>query len=141
MNEAVTDTATMAERAPDAPILIVDDDDEIREVMRTVLEVEGYSVIEARDGREALETLHRGGPRPQLILLDLMMPVMDGQQFRETQRRDAQLSNIPVVLVSAFAPLDVHAESLGAAGYLQKPFELDTLLDVVARQRANGPPS
>lgn len=120
-----------------APILVVDDDDEIREVMKTILELEGYRVIEARDGAEALELL-RGSTRPDLILLDLMMPVMDGREFRERQRKDPLLGAIPVVLVSAFSLADANVAAMGAVGYLRKPFELETLLEIVARERTSA---
>lgn len=117
---------------PKRAILVVEDDTDIREALMGVLEEEGYDVVGAGNGREALDAL-REGPRPALILLDLMMPFMNGWQFRAEQKLDANLSEIPVVVVSADANVGQKAASLEAVGHLKKPVELDALLAVVAR--------
>jgi CheY-like chemotaxis protein len=106
--------------------MIVDDDDDIRMALRIVLETFGYSVITASDGAEALDKLE-AGERPCLILLDLMMPGMDGQQFREAQLRNPALAEIPVVVLSGDYKVDERAAEMGVAG-LRKPIQLPKLL-------------
>jgi len=112
----------------------VEDDLDIREAISTVLGVYGYDVECAGDGQEALKLLGKD-PHFALILLDLMMPVMNGWQFREVQRVDPHLSNIPVVLVSADPTLRQSAQALGAVAYLRKPVELSALLGVIEQYR------
>src|SRR3954471_12672414 len=112
-----------------ALVLVVEDDLDIREVMRMVLEASGYQVFEAGDGAEALVVAR--AHRPRLILLDLMMPGMDGFQFRESQLRDPAIAAIPVVIVSGGGALPQKAAELGAAGYLVKPTDLQRLLAVM----------
>jgi CheY-like chemotaxis protein len=113
------------------PILIVEDDRATRQVMMTVLRERGYPVACAGNGREALELL-RTGPRPALILLDLLMPVMDGWQFLREQRRDPALADVPVIVVSAdrSAARDIAAS---AVAYLHKPIEFEELMTRVRR--------
>ncbi len=118
--------------APTKHILIVDDDAATRTAMRMVLEGAGYRVVSAGDGSEALDYLH-GAERPSLILLDLMMPGVDGWEFRERQRRSPALAAIPVVILSAAGDVPRHAAALGAAGYLQKPVEFEKLLETIRR--------
>jgi CheY-like chemotaxis protein len=112
-------------------VLIVEDNEVTRDVIALILESNGYEVSTADNGRAALERL-RGGDRPGLILLDLMMPVMDGWQFREEQRRDRSLADIPVVVCTA-AGEAVQKDALGAAELLSKPVEADDLLAAVGR--------
>jgi CheY-like chemotaxis protein len=111
---------------------VVDDDGAIREALAAVLEDEGYAVQGAANGREALQIL-RAGAQPQLILLDLMMPVMSGWDFRAAQQQDPALSVIPVVVLSADRDVGAHAVALGAQAYLNKPVDIDALLDAVSR--------
>jgi len=111
-------------------VLVVDDDGATREVLTLILEAAGYEVSCAANGREALDRLRRGA-RPGLILLDLMMPVLDGWGFRREQQRDPALASIPVVVVSAEADLRRRADSLAVAAYLEKPVEIDRLLETV----------
>jgi anti-anti-sigma factor len=110
-------------------ILLVEDDELLRGAMKMVLEWEGYRVACAGDGGEALDYL-RGGERPSLILLDIILPGMDGRQFREEQRRDPALAAVPVVVVSA---LDA-ADCPEAAAHVRKPFAPQELLEAIRRQ-------
>jgi CheY-like chemotaxis protein len=110
-------------------VLVIDDDPDILRTVCEILEDEGYGVQSATDGRDALTKLRSSGS--DLILLDMMMPGMNGWQFREAQKSDPQLARIPVVVFSAdrtAAPGD----PVEAAGYLQKPIRLDDLLAAVA---------
>ena len=101
-----------------------------------MLEAEGYDVALAENGKVALEKL-RGGLQPGLILLDLMMPVLDGFEFCDLWKSDSTLRAIPLIVVSADGGTDEKAKSCGATGALRKPLQLDTLLGVVA-QYAHG---
>ena len=112
-------------------VLVVDDDADIRRILREVLEDEGYAVATAGDGREALDQLRALPAPPSLILLDLMMPVMDGWQFRDVQAKDAALGGIPVIVLSADAAVQTKASSLGVAGHLKKPVQLEALLQAI----------
>jgi CheY-like chemotaxis protein len=111
-------------------VLIVDDDREVRESLRTLLHLDGYKVRTARDGQHALEQL-RGGLRPCIILLDLMMPGMDGQLFRAEQLRDPKFAHIPVVALSGHADPQPNAASLGAVASVRKPADIDSVLQLV----------
>jgi CheY-like chemotaxis protein len=113
-------------------ILIVEDDLDLREALSAVLRDEGYSVAMAADGREALECLRRPS-RPSLILLDLTMPVMNGWQFRAEQRRDPDLSGIPVVVLSAGNYRAELMAQLEITDYVRKPIELGHLLRMIER--------
>ena len=106
-----------------------------RETIALVLESAGYAVKSAANGAEALSVLRGGSDRPCLVLLDLMMPVMDGRQFRNAQRRDPAVANIPVVVLSGDGRIESKAAELGADAYLRKPIGVDDLLDVVTRHR------
>jgi CheY-like chemotaxis protein len=112
-------------------VFVVEDDEGIRETMQCALEREGYRVETAKNGRDALAQLRVADPRPGVILLDLMMPVMDGWTFRREQLQDSALGVIPVIVMSADATVQAKAESIGATGYLKKPLRLETLLDAV----------
>jgi CheY-like chemotaxis protein len=111
-------------------ILVVEDDADIRDVLVEVLELEGYEIAVAGNGREALEHLRRA-KRPDLILLDLMMPVMDGWQFRAEQRQNPEWAGIPVVILTAHGSSHLKANSNGVAGFLKKHVELEDLLATV----------
>jgi CheY-like chemotaxis protein len=111
-------------------VLIVEDDPELLLSLSEVLQSEGFQVACARHGLEALGRL-RGGARPSLILLDLMMPIMNGWQFRYEQRQDSDLAKIPVVVVSAKSDSQQHAAWLEADGYISKPIDLNLLLDTL----------
>ncbi len=109
-------------------VFIVEDDVDTREMLKRFLELEGYSVESAANGKLALERLDAGSPAC-VILLDLMMPVMDGWQFRREQAQHAALANIPVIVVSA-AGAD-RLKQIDANAYLSKPVDLNELLERV----------
>ncbi|HXI40154.1 MAG TPA: response regulator [Bryobacteraceae bacterium] len=114
-------------------VLVVDDDEDTRCVFVDVLEEAGYTAIAAANGREALRVL-RGGVVPIAILLDLMMPVMDGWDFRAAQLRDPLLKDIPVVLVtSAGFSAKTFQDQLHGVELVRKPSKSDELLAAVAR--------
>jgi CheY-like chemotaxis protein len=114
-------------------ILVVEDDAATRDALSLILSAQGFDVQGAANGQEALALL-RSGPHPDLILLDLMMPIMDGWQFRREQTRDPTLSAIPVVVLSADGNVQPKAAALRAAGYLQKPVEVENLLEAIRQQ-------
>jgi two-component system response regulator MprA len=113
-------------------ILVVDDDPDVREVLQQFLPLEGYEVSTATNGREALERLHTGQP-PGLILLDLMMPEMDGFAFRAEQRSDPTLAPIPVVIITAVHDAKRSAAKLGITEWMSKPVEFDQLAGMASR--------
>lgn len=112
-------------------VCIVEDDPDTREAMRLVLEMYGYEVIEAGDGASALVALHH--THAGLILLDLMMPGMNGSEFLEKQRADPEIASIPVLLLSGAADLRSEARRLGVAAWVRKPADLDQLVGEVER--------
>jgi CheY-like chemotaxis protein len=114
-------------------VLVVDDDPDIRETVMEVLEENGHRAQGACNGLEALERLRGSDELPCLILLDLMMPTMDGQAFRIEQLKDPMLSPIPVVVISAFRDSAEKAKELAADGHLSKPVSLDDLMNLVTR--------
>ncbi|HEY6877608.1 MAG TPA: response regulator [Polyangiales bacterium] len=114
------------------PVLVVDDDADIREALVDVLTDHGYASHAVSHGAAALSALQRG-LRPCVILLDLMMPVMDGITFRQHQLADPDLKELPVVVISAGNDLSVHTHALGNVETLRKPIDLDRLLEAVAR--------
>ena len=112
-------------------VLVVDDDALIRETLAAALRDEGYAVRVAAEGRAALATLNEWPP--DVIVLDLMMPGMDGWAFRAAQRSVDAVARVPVIVLSAAHNLHGHAENLAAAAIFPKPFDLGTLLDAVGR--------
>jgi two-component system, chemotaxis family, chemotaxis protein CheY len=113
-------------------ILVVDDDADVLEVMRIVLEGAGYEVLAATDGEEALALL-RGDAKPGLIFLDLMMPRMNGMQFIARAQEEGLLNAIPVIAISGGSSRREGVLALGAAEYLSKPLELNILLGTAAK--------
>jgi two-component system, OmpR family, response regulator MprA len=111
-------------------ILVVDDERPIRESLRAVLENEGYAVVVAANGVEALELLPR--ERPDLILMDVMMPEMDGRETLERIRDGGYLHDVRIVMMSAATDPRL-LDSRNEVTFLSKPFELDQLLGVIAR--------
>lgn len=114
-------------------VLLVDDDRSVRECLAMALELEGHAVVQAEDGLDALLAL-RCGPRPDVIVLDLEMPVMTGWEFRDAQLRDPVIAGIPVVVVSSAA-----GRAVDATARLAKPFRVEdllTVIDALAAKRA-----
>lgn len=111
-------------------VLIIEDDDGVRESVAAILRDEGYAVELASSGEAAMARLERG-PLPTLILLDLMMPEMDGIDFRRRQLADPTLSSIPVVVISARPDIARQAARLHVDAFLQKPMSFEELLHVV----------
>jgi len=116
----------------DEAILVVEDDDDIREAMSAFLEAEGYPVIQARNGDEALQMLRSAAQRFCLVLLDLFMPVKNGWEFRAEQLGDPAIAQVPVVIVSADRSAREKAATLGAIDCMVKPIDFTRLLDTVA---------
>jgi CheY-like chemotaxis protein len=122
-----------AEDNPGCGILVVDDDDSVRDAIQMVLEDEGFEVVTAENGRRALEVL-RSRARPCLVLLDLMMPEMNGFDVTLAMRQDAALARIPIVVVTA-----LHAPVVpGATRVMRKPLRITELL-AVAREHCHAP--
>jgi CheY-like chemotaxis protein len=115
-------------------ILLVEDDDDLREVLVAILVDAGYEVTAAANGSEALQWLRAAVVLPRLILLDLMMPVMDGWRFREEQLADAALASIPVATLSAMP-----TSGLEAVAHFNKPIDLPALLGFIARVLGERP--
>lgn len=111
-------------------VLVVEDDHDIRESICEALTILGYSVQMAANGKEALDLLERISP-PCMILLDLMMPVMDGWQFREVQSVHPRMKEIPVVVVSADNHVAEKGRRLGAANHMKKPVDFRSLQSMV----------
>jgi CheY-like chemotaxis protein len=126
---SVGSAPVLAPAAGSPVVLVVDDDEGIREVVAMLLSDEGYIVQTASNGQEALSSIHT--QRPALVLLDLQMPVMTGWQLVEQLR--AFRLDVPVVFMSAGVRARSEAVQYSVAGYLAKPFDLDDLLGVVAR--------
>ena len=112
-------------------VFVVDDDRWIHELLTLALEDDGYRVITARDGRDALDKLERC--RPRLIVLDWMMPTMNGPAFAAELRRRGLRPGIPILVVTADSNARLDAEQIDAEGYVRKPFDLNQLLDQVAQ--------
>lgn len=119
-------------------VLVVEDDEDIRSSLRAILEMEGYRPREASSGREALEHLARDRG-VDLILLDLMMPEMDGWEFRARQLGDPRIARIPVVVVSGAGAMADDISELRVAAFLRKPVDPEELAQVVHDQIAEPP--
>src|ERR671922_1464006 len=113
-------------------LLLVEDDPSMQEVLRTLFESEGYEVIPALDGEEALELL-RGGAAPSLIVLDLMLPRMDGFQFRALQRANPAWADIPVVVYSGIDRLHERVRALEPSAWFEKPVDPESLLGAIQK--------
>jgi CheY-like chemotaxis protein len=116
--------------ATSRPILVVDDDESIREFVSVALVDEGYSVVTAGDGAQALESIQR--ERPGVILLDMRMPVMDGWEFSRAYHA-TPAPHAPIIVVTAARDAAERASQIQAEGYLAKPFDLEELLILVSR--------
>jgi CheY-like chemotaxis protein len=120
----------MGTSGPCGGILVVDDDPDIRDSLREVLEDEGYEVACVGNGKEALDHLKSVNPQPCVILLDLMMPVMDGWQFRKEQKLHPEIADIPLVVITATGKRPV---LIDAAELVMKPLDLTRLFQSVER--------
>jgi CheY-like chemotaxis protein len=112
-------------------VLIVEDDADVREMIQLVLESEGYPVVTAPNGAAALDVLQARGDEVGLILLDCLMPVMDGWTFLDKRSHSPSLKRVPTVMLSAVQP--THPMIREASGFLAKPVDVDALLAVVSR--------
>jgi CheY-like chemotaxis protein len=127
----MTPTPPTAAATPPGPvILVVEDNEDLRDTLCELLKRQGYQVVQAGQGREALEHL-RTAPAPALILLDLMMPVMNGREFRAEQLADPALAAIPTVVLSALDEAQQLRDAEGAARHLRKPVDFNQLLQAV----------
>jgi two-component system, chemotaxis family, chemotaxis protein CheY len=125
-------------RAGERLVLVVDDDPDILQTLGLCLSSEGYRVLMAANGKEALDILER--EHPSVILLDLMMPVMDGWQFvAELEHRGRR--DVPLLILSADRAVQGHAKQLRASGHLAKPFDLDELLGKVQQLTGGALPN
>jgi CheY-like chemotaxis protein len=124
-------TPTPAAPVNHCPVLIVEDDADLREMMAQLLTLEGYTAAAVANGREALDYLHDGHDKPNLILLDLMMPVMDGWEFRLAMQADPGLADLPVIVLSALDPSS--GRGVDSVAYLKKPLDFDRLLTLVRK--------
>ena len=115
-------------------ILIVEDDRDILDVLKDLLESEGYRVSTSENGKEAISFLNSATPLPDLILVDLMMPIMNGFQFREAQQNDERLKSIPVILMSADGHVESKKEKIGMQLFMKKPLDLEQVLSTIATQ-------
>lgn len=113
-------------------ILLVEDDQDIRETLQEVLLAEGYVVEIACNGQEALDCLRAATTLPNLVLLDLTMPVKDGLEFREEQQRDPILAGVPVVIMSAASQIEEKRLHMNVHAAIKKPFDIDVMLRTVA---------
>lgn len=116
----------------DNSILVVEDDEAIRETMTEILELEGYQVESRENGQVALEYLSQAKTLPNVILLDLMMPVMDGFEFCENKSH-TPFSHIPVVVMSADGHVKQKQNQTQAIAYFKKPIDLDVMMDTLKK--------
>jgi DNA-binding NtrC family response regulator len=121
------------------PVLIVDDNDDVREAFEVALELRGFTVRAARNGAEGLRELRRQ-PTPCAVLLDLHMPDMDGFQFREAQLEDPALMSIPVLLFSGDHNVAAAAARMGIEAFFQKPLGVDEITEFLRRYTAQQAP-
>jgi CheY-like chemotaxis protein len=112
-------------------VMVIEDNEATREAFGLILHTMGYRVATASNGQEALTQLQESAERPSVIVLDLMMPVMDGWQFRARQRQDTRVANIPVIVCSAAGDVQNRGASLEAQAYLAKPVEPGELLAAI----------
>ena len=118
-------------------VLIVEDDPDTREMLAVLLQTEGFHAVAAEDGLEALHLLrtvrHRAPDVPCLVLLDLKMPRLGGNEFRRAQLGDPIVASVPVAVMSGAVDAEERAQDLGAVATVTKPIDFDALLDIVRR--------
>jgi CheY-like chemotaxis protein len=138
MSNAPPSSASVAREPEPAPlrVLVVEDDTDIRETVAELLLEEGYDVVTATSGKDALEGLRQEtSARPDVVLLDLMMPIMDGWTFYDELQKEPQLAALPIVVISADANVHEKAARLRPVACLRKPVSIDELLAAVAQFR------
>ena len=121
--------------ASNRQILLVEDDEVILHLLKELLEGAGYQVASAGNGQEALGFLRSGADRPSIILLDLMMPVMDGFEFMSAQKEDPALAKIPVIAMSADNQIKEKLRETTACDYFKKPAKIATILELIEHYR------
>jgi CheY-like chemotaxis protein len=114
-------------------ILLVDNDDAVRSVLTKALQRARHQVTGASNGQEALNYLRQSQALPQLILLDLMMPTLNGWQFLKDRKQEPRLAAVPVIVISSVELASGQFAPFGIAGYLQKPFTIPALLETIAQ--------
>jgi DNA-binding response OmpR family regulator len=123
--------------SPCGNVLIVEDDADTREMLETLLATEGFNAVSAEDGLEALHLLRavrrRAPDEPCLVLLDLRMPRLGGQEFRRAQLADPTVASVPIAVISGAVDVDERAEALGAVATVHKPIDFDELIAIVRR--------
>jgi CheY-like chemotaxis protein len=129
----------MPDRNHDGYVLIVDDDEDIGETISLILGTRGYRTSVARDGAEALQ-LMQTQPLPEVVLLDMMMPGMNGEDFRAAQLKDARIADVPVVLMTGDGRAQEKAARLGVSRFLRKPIAINDLIEVIAAARKHDAP-
>jgi DNA-binding response OmpR family regulator len=134
--EAVRDLIHLEQMtSPAGNILIVEDDPDTRDMLAGLLAMEGFYAVGAEDGLEALHLLrtvrHRAPDTPCLVLLDLKMPRLSGNEFRRAQLGDPTVANVPVAVMSGAIDLEQRAQALGAVAAVTKPIDVDLLMSVV----------
>ena len=113
-------------------VLIIDDDHNIRDTIKEIFELEDCRVLTARNGKEGLEVLRKASPKPQLIILDMMMPIMSGREFLDIILADTELSQIPVYIFSANAdPEQVY----GSQGLIKKPADYSDIYNLILKYK------
>jgi len=123
--------------APAGNVLIVEDDPDTREMLAAMITMQGFHAVTAEDGLEALHLLravrHRAPETPCLVLLDLKMPRLSGNEFRRAQLGDPTVASVPIAVMSGAMDAEQKAQALGAVATLTKPIDFDVLLEVVKR--------
>jgi CheY-like chemotaxis protein len=123
--------------SPAGNVLIVEDDPDTREMLSTLLSIEGFHAVGAEDGLEALHLLrtvkHRAPDVPCLVLLDLKMPRLSGNEFRRAQLGDPTVANVPVAVLSGAVDIEQYAQALGAVASVPKPIDVEVLMNIVRR--------
>lgn len=114
-------------------LFLIEDDLDLRESLRDLLEIEGYGVEQASDGSDALDKLRARSDMPDLILLDWMMPRMDGAQFCAAKKNFPLIDAVPIVLLTADGRLNEKVNQIGAATGIAKPVDVDVLLNAIER--------
>lgn len=114
------------------PILLVDDEPDLRECIADFLETEGYKVIQAENGKVALNLL-KTGIKPSVVLLDYMMPIMDGKAFCEVFSKDSSINSIPVILLTAAKVTEETLKQMNLRDQLMKPIQIEKFLETIAK--------